>query len=60
MQRVPIRVDDRVAHTSFQILGCDRCRQVEVFPHENFALIAPGFRVAMGVFLDALGWHLEP
>jgi hypothetical protein len=49
---------DPVAHTRFAILGCTRCRTVDLFPAENAALLTPHSFARLRVYLAHQNWNL--
>jgi hypothetical protein len=49
---------DPVAHTAFAVIGCRRCRTVDLFPVENAALVTRRYFEALRLDLAARNWNL--
>ena len=58
INRAEVSEGDAIAHTSFTLIGCVRCRTVDAFPASNAALITPRYRDRLTRELAAGGWRL--
>jgi hypothetical protein len=53
-----IDVTDPILHTSVVVLGCQRCRTVDLFPSSNAALLTPRYVEELRERLFRRGWIL--
>lgn len=51
---------DPIRHTSFMLIGCQRCRTVDAFPPMNAKLATPRFVERLRRELATRGWRLPP
>lgn len=48
---------DQMAHTAVVVLGCPRCRRIDLFPPQNAALITERYQQHMRADLARQGWE---
>jgi hypothetical protein len=55
-----IDLDDPIRHTSFHVMGCERCRQTILFPLGNALMVTPRFAKAVRRELKKARWAVPP